>query len=625
MPIHPKSDRVFHHPFAKFTIVFVMAVSTVLVSGCHISTKVKSPKFAPPTRPVQLSHNESTGRIGNGSHDNGGSPIDVSGPNTHFSLGQEHLAAPRTSSNGLPESFVDISLDNIIAMGLQDTRVLRSLNAQVLVNPAAVGTGFETAIGDSNPTFGSAAALAEFDAIFQSDLSYARNDDVFNNAFLGGGTTEVQQDLTRWNWNLSKTNAYGTSYSLTSQLQHDNNDNPSSVFPHSWRTLVEATVRKPLLQGAGLQFNRIAGPAGQPGFRFSSGILVSQIANEISSAEFEQGVRDYVNEVVASYWDLYFAYRNFSSATAARDNGYETWMLVKSRFESDLEGGEADAEAQAREQYYEFQQRVNDALSGSRTGVIGVLQAEANLRRLVGLPQTEYEFLRPSDEPLQARVAWQWEELVHEAMARRVEIRQQIRQIRRRELELVAARNFTKPRLDAVGTYRNNGFGDDLSGGDSGRFGSALGNATDFDHDEWEFGLQYNMALGFRRAHSGVRHAELNLQRENAVLEEQGKQIVHDLGSAFRELDRSFMDLQFATERYSASKRTVETRTAAYEEDLATIVDLLDSQRRLSQAEVDWYQARAQYTRANFDLMRESGRLLSDLSVVLDDSVGAGL
>ena len=55
------------------------------------------------------------------------------------------------------------------------------------------------------------------------------------------------------------------------------------------------------------------------------------------------------------------------------------------------------------------------------------------------------------------------------------------------------------------------------------------------EHNEWEMGLQLNVPIGFRQASSGVRNSELKLFRERAVLDEQEKQIIHDLGSAVRQ------------------------------------------------------------------------------------------
>ena len=39
----------------------------------------------------------------------------------------------------------------------------------------------------------------------------------------------------------------------------------ANLFPSVWNTNVEASFRQPLLQGAGVRFNRIAGPGNVPG------------------------------------------------------------------------------------------------------------------------------------------------------------------------------------------------------------------------------------------------------------------------------------------------------------------------------------------------------------------------
>ena len=49
-----------------------------------------------------------------------------------------------------------------------------------------------------------------------------------------------------------------------------------------------------------------------------------------------------------------------------------------------------------------------------------------------------------------------------EAMARNVDLRRQKWRVKETELELIAAKNFLLPRLDAVGQYRWRGLGDDL-------------------------------------------------------------------------------------------------------------------------------------------------------------------
>ena len=53
--------------------------------------------------------------------------------------------------------------------------------------------------------------------------------------------------------------------------------------------------------------------------------LVARIRTDISIADFEIGLRDYVSNVENAYWDLYYAYRDLDATSAngiafGRDN-----------------------------------------------------------------------------------------------------------------------------------------------------------------------------------------------------------------------------------------------------------------------------------------------------------------
>ena len=534
-----------------------------------------------------------------------------------ISHSHEFSNRPLTSADDLPPAF-GISIDNVIETALSNTKILRSLGAQVLVNPQSAAGVYDPAIQATDPIFGVEAALAEFDANLSASINHANNDDVFNNSILGGGATEVVQDLTTANFAIQKNSAAGTAYTLRNNIVYDSNNNPTSTFPSSYTGFWEAEARHPLLQGNGLAFNRIAGPNAQPGFRNTNGVLISRINNDISIGQFEQGVRQFVNETVDAYWDLYFSYRNFESAKIARDTALETWNTVKARFDNDLPGGEADKESQAREQYYLFQQQVVAALNGDApAGVIGILQAEANLRRLIGLPQTDGRLLQPTDSPMSVKTVYDWDALVNVALDRRVEIRQQLWRVKRTELQLLASRNFLLPRLDAVATYRNNGFGDDLIGG-GGRFSSVLSDQASGDHNEWELGLQLNVPLGYRQASAGVRSSQLQLQRERAILDEQEKQVIHDLGTAIRQTEQYHSAVENAYNRLLAAQDTVKARQAAFEADAVSVDLLLEAQRRLVESQTAFHRAEVSLQRASESVNRESGQLLASHSIGLD-------
>lgn len=533
--------------------------------------------------------------------------------------GGNSIAAPRTNLTELPDAVWEMSLDEAIMLALEDTEVLRSLGATVVSNPQVVGGSFDPAIQSTDPNFGIEAALAQFDARFNSSLLYAKDDDVLNNSVLGGGATEIRDDLTTGSYGLSKTTAAGTQFSINSSFQHSQSNNPGLLFADSWTTVWEATARQPLLQGRGVRFNRIAGPVTQPGVRNTSGVVISRINHDITIAQFEANLRRMIEEIIVAYWQLDLAYKNFDAIRSVRDLGLETWQVAKSRYDNDLPGGEADREAQAREQYYQFQSQLLVALNGSRpSGEVGVLQAEANLRRLLGLPQSGSRMIKPSDRPILVQTIYNWEDLANNTINSRVEIREQLWRVKQRKLELEAAQNFLLPRLDAVATYRNNGFGDDLIGG-NGRFAGALNDAFTNDHGEWELGLSYNMTLGMRQAHVGVRNAELAYHRERAVLAEQREQILHDLGSAVRQVDQSYSDIELQANRLEAARTAVEARTAAFEADTVGFDELLNSHQRLLQSELAFFQTASSFEQAKATLQSQSGRLLREYQINLNE------
>ena len=200
------------------------------------------------------------------------------------------------------------------------------------------------------------------------------------------------------------------------------------------------------MQGAGTNFNRIAGPNARVGQY--NGVLIARINEDVSLADFENGVIQMVADVEQAYWDLVTAYRLLDTNVKAREAALQTWQIQKARLE--IGPGRADDEAQARSQYYQFDAQVKTALAGRS----GLYEAEQNLRYLIGLPATDGSILKPVSEPTDAKVIFDWDSALSQALRRRVEIRQQKLQVQRRELELTAAKLNYRPRFDFLGQYR---------------------------------------------------------------------------------------------------------------------------------------------------------------------------
>jgi len=520
--------------------------------------------------------------------------------------------------------YRDITLDEILSIAMQNSDVLRELGGTVLRNPDSIHSRFTGHLAATDPRFSPEAALSAFDAQLRGTAYFSNNDQLYNNPFFAGGTNAFKQDLHEYSLELSKVTATGSQMALRSISVHNANNAPGNIFPSAWDTYVEGEIRQPLLQGGGLQFNRIAGPGSSPGVY--NGILLAKVNADMSQTDFEIAVRDYINNVTNAYWDLYFAYRDLDSRSRAMKQALEAWNRVKAREDSDLESGAA--EALAREQYYRFKAEVDEALSGRVTqgtrsgngstggtleGSGGVQMTERRLRLLTGMCINEGELLRPLDEPTEADIVFDWNVIQQEALRVRPELRRQQMSVRRREMELLASRNFLNPRLDAVGRYRFRGFGDDLIRTDDGdkQFSSAAGNLVGGDQQEWFVGVEYTVPIGYRKAHLAVRNAELLLSRERIVQREQQRSVVHDLSNAITDAARAHEACQNSLNRLMAAQELLAAYETQDENDMDIDVDhLLDAQRRVVEAEIRYFRSRTEYAVALKNVHLEKGSLL---------------
>jgi len=539
--------------------------------------------------------------------------------------------APFTIRSEEATEYMDLSLLEVVELALQNSDVLRDLGGNILSTPDNARTRYDPAIAETDAQRGVAAALSAYDAEFSTGLFFEENDRAVNNEFFGGGTRILVQDLGLYEAQIRKRAATGSLFTLRQHIDYDANNAPGNRFDSAWNTDVEAEFRHPLLQGGGVNFNRIAGPASVPGFL--NGVLLARINTDLSLADFEIAVRDYVSDVELAYWEVYFAYRDLEAKKGARDRALETWRRIKTLYDTGRRGGEAEKEAQARERYYRMQADVQDALTGqlmdrTRTirlrGTGGVYDMERQLRMLCGLPINAGQLIRPTDEPTMANVMFPWHEIESEAIQSRPELRRQKWRIKQRELELCANKNFLMPTLDVVGRYRWRGFGDDLldPDGDGAGFDNAFANLTGGDFQEWQMGVEYSAPLGFRQAHSAVRNSELQLRRARALLQQQRRDVVYGLSNAVAEKDRAYEVAETNFNRRNAALEQLDALETIYDDadaaEKTRLLDtLLDAQQRLADAESRYFRALAQHAVAIKQVHFEKGSLLAYNGVFL--------
>ncbi|QDT03161.1 Outer membrane efflux protein [Rubripirellula lacrimiformis] len=541
----------------------------------------------------------------------------------------EWTAQPMTLRS--PEDFEnaqyrELSLQQAIETALGNAQVLRDLGATVLRSPSLVTTTEALGLVQTDPQASIEAALSAYDAQVYGFGKWQNNDRRFNNRFFGGGSTAFKQDTHDYVLQLSKRTATGAQFALRSVTDYDANNATGNLFPSAWQSQLHAEMRQPLMQGGGLTFNRIAGPAAQPGVY--NGILIAKVNSDITAAKFRSQTRDFVSNVINAYWDLYFAYRDLDAKAAALERSRETWESYQAQKTSSRKSGAA--EALAREQYYRFKSELQDAIAGKLTqrtqvnqsstggtfaGIGGVQAAERRLRLLIGFPLSDGTLIRPSDEPNEAPLVFDWDSISAEAIQLRSELQQQRLTVKRREMELLAAKNFLMPSLDLVSIYRLRGLDQNLAGNDS-----ALEEVGTFDYQEYEASLELRLPVGFRQGHAAVRHARFQISREKAILQEQERQILHDLMSVVADVDRAYAQMQTNMNRYIAASEALEVLQANRHAGLpVNLEQLLDSQRRISEAQSRYFLSLAEYTVASKNVQFEKGTLLQMANMVIAD------
>ncbi|QDT03399.1 Outer membrane efflux protein [Rubripirellula lacrimiformis] len=562
-----------------------------------------------------------------GPHDNTPSIHDDYGMQIEYPQVAECASAPSMAAKAATEPMsledpskipaFEISLEEAIQLAVQQSPVIRSLGGSVVTTPQGTATVYDPAALAASPTQSAEAALSAFDAqytqqLFWNNVDQPSNRQSFTIPGVGGGPPLIfapfsQSQNATFTSELAKQTATGARFAVRHNVSYLRTQDPSVAqlrFPSAFTGFVEAEWRQPLLQGAGTTYNRIAGPNALPGQY--NGVLIARINEDVTLADFEAAVIQLTADVEQAYWDLATAYRILDANIKGRESAQQTFQYQKVRLE--VGTGRTDEEAQARSQFYQFQAEVESSLGGPN----GLYALEQRLRYLIGMTASDGRLLRPATDPIDAKVIFDWESALGQALQRRVEIRRQRYNVKRRELEIVAARMDLRPRLDFLAQYRWRGLGDHLIGDDDGaQFNSMYGNMTGGDFQEGQAGIEFSLPVGMRQASLAVQQSRLNLQRERALLEETELRISHDLSDAARQVSLTYQLVETNYNRYQADLLQVDVLRRRYLDGNDNINFLLQAQRQVVISEAAFYRSLFSYNIAIRDLHRQKGSLLA--------------
>ena len=443
--------------------------------------------------------------------------------------------APPTVTNrtqGLKQR--DITLDEAIRISLANTRVVR-----VLAGTTAVSSGstiYDAALTNTSID----QANARFDPTVTVNQSFNRLEtpgavpdplDPANQSLITGSANQ--------NFNLgvgvTKQNAFGGTAGL--DVTANSNRLSPGVFPlnPSRPGSTALSYTQPLLQGGRLAPNLAP-------------VMLARINTEQSYFQLKDSLQEEVRSVIEAYWNLVFARVDVEARHQQLDQFKKARLRIEARQRNGIDDAADVAQAKSAEA---------NAKATVVTSETNVLQREAALRNLLGIPPSDDSTYVPFTPLISDQFIADWRSIVQIAQERRPDL-VELKLILEADNQLLAqANNNALPKLDAVALYRWNGLEGEMPNGAVLRSGP--GQFTD-----WTLGVNFSVPIGLRAGRAGLRRVELLIARDRANLDQGVHAAVHSLATNVRSLDAAYENYAAFKEAREAAEKNLKAQELRY-------------------------------------------------------------
>ncbi len=500
-----------------------------------------------------------------------------------------------------------ISLLECVALAVENGRVGNESVRALAFDPAIVGADIEQ-------------SLAKFDAHFQTNLSWNVVDQppgIPQFTGMGSGVNQPNGTAAQLDTRLIKPLPTGGVAGITFRTDYSNsNGNP---LPNTYQPVVTFSLEQPLLQGYGVEINQVR--SSHPGSTLNPfdtgnsapGILLARVAFDQARVDFERHMQDLVLAVEEAYWQLYGSYwALFAQETALRET-YESWRTAQVRHAANQLSDQDLAEIE--EQYHLLRASRLVAL-GQGLGRPGVLEAERQLRLVIGLPAEDGDQLVPTDTPTVAAYEPDYQAACRDALALRPELVRARADVKLAELTLRREEDLLLPDLRAFASYDVNGLGTRLDGAGP---ENALRTLASDHYNDWTIGLHLEVPLGFRAANAQVRKALLQVKRQRTVLLDLEEQALFSLQRSYRQLLQAQEQIHVLRARRLAALRQLRGRQEEFRSGLGSVDLLLRAQLAWTNSLQEEQTATCDYNSALASFERERGTLLTHDHIVIQE------
>jgi len=429
------------------------------------------------------------------------------------------------------------------------------------------------------------------------------------------GTTGLIEDIRTYQAQYLQSWAFGLSAQFTYSSQYTKvNSQLFSLNPYT-SGFLDLQITQNLLQGFGSAVN-------------GRNIRVQKNNLKVTDLQFKSQLITTISAVLNLYWDLvsYFqdVHAREEEVRTAQQLLEDNKRQVQIGSLAEIEVTRAESQSYAAKQDLIISQTtlaqqetvLKNALS--RSGVTSVDLAEVHVIPLDKIEVPKSDEIRPLDD------------LVNEALSKRVEIEQSRINLDSNKLNLVGIKNSLKPSLQAFAELTNNGLTGDLTalgavqpgvGYLAGGYGNLLAQIARRNYPNYSAGFSLVIPFRNRAAQSDYVTSLLEIRQNELSLQKSTAQVRVDVQNAVIGLRQARARYDAAVQARVLAQQTLEADQKKFTLGAGTSFQVVQDQRDLATAQSSEVQAMANYTHARIAFDQALGTTLEVNHVSVEEAL----
>lgn len=469
------------------------------------------------------------------------------------------------------------------------------------------GTG---ASGLVQSTLGTGTAVNSYDPTITADVNVHHYTQPLSNISIYGVPILHSNTITG---DFGYTQSFPTGTSLSVVL---NNDRGTSNSPFTFLNPELDTYYRVLFQQ-----QLLAGFGRGPNLRY---LRIARNNQKISDEAFELQVVTTITQIANIYWDLVSAYQDEQVKSRSLDFANQT--LASARKELELQAIPAmevlkdEGEVANREQDLTI---ARSQLQFQELIIKNALTKNLDDPILEAMPVRPTDLSTVSQDAMVADAA-PTEDIIQQALKRRIELAESDIDLQSRAISRSAARNALLPSLALTGYYGGTGLGGPANPGSTVpsstaplSYGGSLADAFNNTAPDYYVGLSLNLPLRNRIAKSDQYRSELESRQAELRSQQLRKQIRIEVRNAQYALDQSRARVVSATKARDLAGRTFDISGKEQELGAGSAFQTLTARRDLATAESALVAARTAFQKARIELDRATGVTLEANSIAI--------